>query len=251
MRKRCYLFCPLLLVIIPALMPGIGFAAQPDLDPDALAILKATVGSVSTAKAFSFHVRVSRDRQATNNQIVTYFNDDVVTVSRPSKLRIDVDGEHHDVQFFFDGNKATLFNPEEKLYVSQPAATTIDGMLQTLDAHGVSFPMSDLLRSDPYDALVNGLQSAYVIGRVNINKKTFVHLVFTEASADWQLWVEPGDKPVPRAIAIVYKSQPGAPRIMMDFTEWNLDAQTQPEVFDFVKPDDAHEIQFFPSKAEK
>jgi hypothetical protein len=233
------------------LIPAFAAAAEPDLDPDALAILKATAGSITGAKAFSFKVRVGRDRQATNNQLVTYFSQEVVTVSRPDKVRIDRDGEHHDTQFYFDGSKAILFNPERKLYVSHSAPSTIDGMLQALEKQGVSFPMSDLLQSDPYDSLVKGLQSAYVIGRVNINKKTFIHLVFTDASSDWQLWVEPGDKPLPRGMEVIYKSESGSPRVTMDFTDWNLNAQPEPSTFEFVKPADAHEIQFLPLKAGK
>jgi hypothetical protein len=242
-----YLFVAITITIGPTT----GTAAQPDLDPDALAILKASVGSITGAKTLSFRVRVARDRQATNNQLLTYFNEDVVTISRPDKLRIDVGGEHNDVQFFFDGKKAVLFEPEHRLYVSQPAPSTIDGVIQALDKRGVAFPINDLLRSNPYGSLVDGLQSAYVVGRVNIGKKTFIHLVFTEAAADWQLWVEPGDKPVPRGIVIVYKTEPGMPRITMDFLNWNLDAHPQPEMFNFVKPGDAHEIQFFPTRAGK
>ncbi len=223
-------------------------AEQPDLDPDALSVLKATVGSIASAKTYSFKVLVSRDREATNNQLITYFNYDTVTVSRPDKLRIDIDGEHNDVQFFFNGSKATLFEPEHKLYVSQAAPDSIDGMLQNLEKRGVSFPMSDLLASNPYDALVKGLQTAYVIGRVNIDQKTFTHLVFTEPSADWQLWVEPGDKPVPRALVIIYKKVPGSPRITMDFKDWNLNAEAPADMFEFAKPNDAHEIQFLPTK---
>jgi hypothetical protein len=226
-------------------------AEQPDLDPDALAILKATVASITGAKTFSFKVRVTRDRQATNNQLITYFNEDTVTVSRPDKLRIDVDGEHHDVQFFFDGKQATLFQPEQKLYASQSAPSTIDALIGTLETRGISFPINDLLRSTPYDTFVEGLQSAYVIGRVNISDKTFIHLAFTESSADWQMWVEPGDKPLPRAIVIVYKTESGMPRVAMDFAQWDLDAHPQPEMFSFVKPEGAHEIQMLPTKAGK
>jgi hypothetical protein len=206
---------------------------------------------VTAAKAFSVHVRTSRDRQATNNQLVTYFSEEVVTVSRPDKVRIDRDGEHQDTEFYFDGSKATLFDPESKLYVSQSAPNTIDGMLQVLEKKRVSFPISDLLQSDPYDSLVKGLQSAYVIGRVNIHNKTFIHLVFTDASSDWQLWVEPGDKPLARAMQVIYKLEPGSPRVTMDLTDWNLNAQPEAAMFTFVKPTDAHEIQFFPSKAGK
>jgi hypothetical protein len=124
-------------------------------------------------------------------------------------------------------------------------------MLQALDKEGVSFPVNNLLQSKPYDSFVAGLQTAYIIGRVDIHKKTFIHLVFTEASADWQLRVEPGDKPVPRAIIIIYKTESGMPRTVMDFSDWNLDAHPEPSLFEFTKPEDAHEIQFLPLKAGK
>lgn len=240
----------LALGIASAVVPAYS-AEQADLDPDALAVLKKTVNSITSSKAFSFKVLVARDRQATTDQVITYFNSDTVTVSRPDKVRIDVDGEHNDVRFFYDGQSATLFNPEGKFYVSQKAPGSIDGMLAAMEKKGVSFPISDLLASNPYDSLVRGLQTAYVIGRVDINQKTFIHLVFTEASADWQLWVEPGDNPVPRAMTIIYKKEPGSPRITMDFRDWNLNADAQADLFDFVKPSDAHEIQFLPEKAGK
>jgi hypothetical protein len=111
-------------------------AEPPDLDPDALSILKATVASITGAKTLSFRVRIARDRQATNNQLVTYFNDDVVTISRPDKLRIDVDGEHNDVQFLYDGKQAVILEPEHKFYVSQPAPSTIDAVIDSLEKQG-------------------------------------------------------------------------------------------------------------------
>jgi hypothetical protein len=75
--------------------------------------------------------------------------------------------------------------------------------------------------------------------------------VFTEAAADWQLWVEPGDKPVPRGMIVVYKTEPGMPRIVIDFSDWNLNAQPEASLFEFSKPEDAHEIQFLPLKEGK
>ena len=233
-----------LLFSIAVTLAQSAFGQQPDLDPNALAVLKQTANSITGAKNFSFKVLISRDRIATDNQIVTYFNLDTVTVARPDKLRIDVDGEHHNVQFFFNGKEATLFDAEQKFYTTHAGADTIEGMLQNLEKRGVSFPMSDLLNSNPYDSFIHGLKTAYVVGRVDIEGKTFVHLVFTEGTADWQLWVSPGDKPLPRAMTIIYKTLPGSPRISMDFRDWDLNAQPASDLFDFTKPSDAHPIEF-------
>ena len=251
MFRQGWAFGCVVLGIAASVVPITCLAAQPDLDPEALSILKATTDAITGANSFSFRARVTRDRLATNDQLVTYFNEDTVTVSRPDKVRIDVDGEHHNVQFIFDGKTVTLFDPETKLYSSHSAPHTIDGMLEAVDKQGIHFPIRNLLQSKPYDSLVEGIQSAYIIGRVNINQKTFIHLVFTEASADWQLWVEPGDKPVLRGMIVIYKTQPGMPRIVMDFSDWNLNAQPEASLFEFTKPEDAHEIQFLPLKEGK
>jgi hypothetical protein len=245
MASYVYVFGCLVLGITSVATPGLS-AEQPDLDPAALDLLKQTVSSVANAKTYSFKVVVAHDRIATNDQLVTYVNYDAVTVSRPNRLRIDVDGEHNDVQFFYDGKTATLFNPEHKFYVTHPASSTIDDMLDAIEKQGVTFPINDLITTNSFNALVKGLQTAYVVGHVKINQKMFIHVVFTEASADWQLWVEPGDKPLPRAMTVIYKKQPGSPRTTMDFRDWNLNAVAPASTFAFVKPADAHEIDFLP-----
>jgi hypothetical protein len=241
----------LLLAFSLALAQPTFAATQTDLDPGALEILKAATGSVSGASAFSVRVRVARDRLATNNQILTYFNDQKVTVMRPDKMRVDIDGEHHDVQFYFDGKQATLFDPENKLYATQSATVKgIGGMLSSLEKRGVSLPMANLLREDAYEAAADGLLTAYIVGRVKMYGKTFIHLAFTEAGADWQMWIEPGDKPLPRRVEIVYKVD-GSPRIAMDFLDWNLNATPTSDLFEFSKPEGAQEIQFLQEKGGK
>ena len=115
----------------------------------------------------------------------------------------------------------------------------------------MDFPLRYLIQSDSYGLLSKGLLTAYAVGRVDIFDKTFVHLAFTEATADWQLWVEPGDKPLPRRLEIVYKTEDGKPRISIDLTDWNLNASTDPSIFSFNKPEGAHRIDLLPAEGEK
>jgi hypothetical protein len=222
-----------------------------DIDPDALAVLKQATDTIKNAKAFSFRARTARDRLATNGQLLTYFQDSRITVSRPDKLRVDIDGEHHDVVFLFNAGAATLFQPKQELYTSLSAPKTIDQMLATLEKIGIVFPTSNLFRSDPYPSLIDGLETAYVVGKVNMFGKEFVHLAFTEADADWQLWVELGDKPLPRRFEIVYKKDPGSPRIAADLSDWDLSANPAPDLFTFHKPAGAHQIELLKTIEEK
>jgi hypothetical protein len=115
----------------------------------------------------------------------------------------------------------------------------------------VYVPLASVLTSDPYRELSDGLQTAYVIGRVDMYKKEFVQLAFTQDNADWQVWIENSKEPLLRRADIVYKKQPGSPRVTLEFYDWDLHAQPDSNRFTFVKPEGAHEIQFLPAQGEK
>jgi hypothetical protein len=104
--------------------------------------------------------------------------------------------------------------------------------------------MAPILRSDPYAMLIDGLKSAAVIGRAQVAGKVYHHLAFTEADTDWQLWVEAGERPTPRRFQVIYKNMPQAPRVTVDFSDWNLNASTPTDSFVFHKPADAKQIEF-------
>jgi hypothetical protein len=85
---------------------------------------------------------------------------------------------------------------------------------------------------------------------VNINGHTYHQLAFTEPSADWQLWVEPGKTPLPRRVEIVYKTQPGAPRVSIDLSEWNFSPNVNASMFTFQKPAGAQMVGLLPPTQE-
>ena len=249
---RCSLpFRRVALSLLPFVISASPCLGAANLDPEALAVLKATADSVGNAQSFSFRARIYRDRMGTKNEIVTFFSDNTVTVSRPDKVRIDISGEGHDLQFFFDGSQVTVFEPANNLYASEPAAPTIDGTVASLRKSGITFPVSELLQNNAYASLVDALQKASVVSRQSVNGRSLVHLAFTEPTADWQLWIEDGDTPVPSRVEIIYKKKPGTPRIAVDFSDWNLHAQPSPETFQFVKSGGAQQTDLLPATGGK
>lgn len=92
--------------------------------------------------------------------------------------------------------------------------------------------------------MTDGLLRAAVIGRDEIDGKTYHHLTFGEKEADWQIWVEAGSKPVPRRVQIVYKTLRREPRLTIDFFDWNLTASPPANYFVFQKPLGARYIDF-------
>jgi hypothetical protein len=69
------------------------------------------------------------------------------------------------------------------------------------------------------------------------------HISDSEANTDLQLWVEKGDKPVPRKSVMTFKLEPRLPRHEM-FMDWKAVDDIDASVFKFVPPDCAGQIAF-------
>ena len=61
---------------------------------------------------------------------------------------------------------------------------------------------------------------------------------------DWQIWIEKGDRPLPRKMVINYKSEPQSPQYMATLSAWETRPRFHPAHFQFVPPDDADQIEF-------
>jgi hypothetical protein len=159
-------------------------------------------------------------------------------------MRVDFMSERQKVTLYDNGGNIVLFSPEEKVYSTIPGAKTIEQTFDNLEKRDISLPLAPYVRNDPYATAIEGIKSAAVIGRVEIGDKVFHHLVFTEQDVDWQMWVEGGEHPTPKRTEIIYKTMPGAPRVTIEFSDWNLQANPSLDTFVFHKPADAHQIEF-------
>jgi hypothetical protein len=218
---------------------------QKDIDPLALKVLKAVTDPIRDAQAFSFRTRGIREYLGSNGQIITYFTTSDITVCRPDKLRVDFKGRGQDVQLYHDGEQTVLYAPGPKLYAVIPsAAKTLDGMLEELDKRGVYLPAKNLLASDPYQTLVPDIKTGYVIGKVQMHDKPVHQLAFTEKDAEYQLWVTGLPDPRIQGLQVINMALAHEPRVMIEFSDWNLNPQIQADTFSFTKPADAKQIDF-------
>jgi hypothetical protein len=221
-----------------------------DIDPLALKVLKAATEPIREAKGFSFRALVSMEHLGSNGQIITLFHLSEITMLRPDKLRVSFHGRGKEVELFYNAGQSVLYSPEAKLYTTIPSYKTIDVTLNELQKKDVFIPVSNFLHSDPYQSLTKGLKSGYVIGKVMLFDQPVHHLAFTSADADWQLWVIGGDKPLVRRLEVVDKRTPEHPRVVVDFLDWDLNANPRNDLFTFQTPADAKEIELMKLSAE-
>ena len=240
------LLCSLLLLTAQTTMrekPAEVPDQQTDVDPLALKVLKAVTDPIHNAKAYSFKTRAMREDLGSNGQIITYFTTTEIFVSRPNKLRVNFSGRGRDVQLFYDGERAVLYSPGPKLYATLQTPKSIDAALDAMEKRGLRMPVKNFVESDPYQSLAPDVRTGYVIGKVDVYGKEAHQLAFTEATAEWQLWVTGGPNPRVQKLVVIDKERSGAPRTVVEFSDWNFDAPIRAEMFSFKVPPGAKEIQ--------
>jgi hypothetical protein len=211
---------------------------------DAKAILKAMSDYVGGQK--TIELTFDSDIEVITPQLekIQFTNSGGALLSRPDKLSAHRTGGYADVAMVFDGKTVGVLGKHVNGYAQFEGPGTIDELIEALRAgHGVALPGADLLLTNSYDALVAGVIEAKHIGRGVIDGVECEHLAFRNLDTDWQLWVEVGERPVPRKMVITSKTVNSAPQYTLRVKSWKTDLATTPDAFKFEPPAGAQKLE--------
>src|SRR6266446_10789336 len=144
-------------------------APAPVLEPKAIEILKAACARLAAAHSMSFTAVISYENPSRLGPPLIYTVRDDVTLQRPDKLRVITPGDGPANEFYYDGKTMVAFAPAENLVSTAVAPPTIDAALKAAyDSAAIYFPFTDLIVTDPYPGIANGLQHAFYIGQSRV-----------------------------------------------------------------------------------
>ena len=220
-------------------------AQAADVDPEAVSILRNATDYLSSQQQFSVTARNDYEDVLPSGHRVDFGMEGTVTVSRPDKLR----GERKDARMHqvlvFDGTTVTLFNPIEKVYASEAFDGTIEEMFAF--AHhslGLYIPLSDLIWSDVFPLLMEGVNFATIIGKDIVDGVQCDHLLFSRPGVDFQIWIPDSGPPLPRKYIVTDTETPQLLSIVSLLSEWNIAPDAADSHFTFVPPEGVHKIPF-------
>lgn len=144
-------------------------------------------------------------------------------VRRPDGFYVEVSSDRQKRQFWYDGKTFTVFAPAKNFYAQVPAPPTIKDTLDAAYADfGIALPLADLFYWGVDDLPADALKSAGKIGgTVVINGVNTDHYIFSGADLSWQIWIQQGDKPLPRKVIITTLDDPARPSYSADLT-WKV-----------------------------
>ncbi|MGF9761294.1 DUF2092 domain-containing protein [Microvirga sp. 0TCS3.31] len=160
-----------------------------------------------------------------------------VTLTRPNKFRISRAGGYADVELVSDGSTVTIHDRGGNRFAQVPGSGGFDEVVDRLRSDAsLEIPGADLLLSKAYEELMAGVLEAKHIGRGVVDGVECEHLAFRNLDTDWQIWVEIGERPVPRKYVITSKAVGAAPQYTLRLRDWKTGVSPATDAFAFKPP---------------
>ena len=213
------------------------------LDPRADEVMRAMAALLANSKAFAFEAEERFDEIPSGQPRMLLTNVRRVGVQRPNKVVADTDGDTLRRSVWFDGQTFSVFDRTQNVYARIPMPGSIDTALDTLsDKYGVTVPLADLLYNDPYTVLTEDVTYSRYLGLHLAAGVLCHHLVFSQPTIEWQIWIDAGDQPLVRQLAISYVREPGEPQYVATLSKWRLLAALPDDLFRFEAPEGAQSV---------
>ena len=230
-------FRTLLLGVVPVLAFLSMVQTAVAQENDARLILKAMSDYVGSQKTIEVTFDSSIEVITPELEKIQFTSSGEGLLSRPDRLRARRLGGYSDVALFFDGKTVSILDRDNNGYARFSGPVTVDQLITLLRAgHGVALPGMDLLLGNAYETLIADVLEARYIGRGIIDGRECEHLAFRNFDTDWQLWVEAGDRPIPRKMVITSKTVNGAPQYTVRVKGWATGIEPAADAFTFVPP---------------
>ena len=211
---------------------------------DAMQILKAMTDYVSSQKVISATYDTDIEVITDNLQKIQFASSGQMLLNRPDKVRVSRVGGYADVEMVFDGKTLSVLGKNLNKFVQVDAAGSVDELVARLrDQLGMAIPGADLMLARAYDELTADVVDAKHIGRGVIDDVECDHLAFRNHDVDWQLWVEVGNRPIPRKYVITSKDVTGAPQYTLRIKEWKTDVPVAGDAFSFTAPAGSQKVE--------
>jgi len=213
-------------------------ASATAIDPDK--IVRAMASLLTSAQSFTLEIEKTFDVVLEDGAKIEYSGAADIALRRPNRIYVMYGDDASAKELWYDGLTFTLFDLHHNVYGSIATAPNIDGALEQLsEDYGVYLPLAALFSADPYAKYVAGVRSKRYFGVHDVEGIPSHHFLFRGDHLDWQIWIEAGERPLPRKIVVTYKELEGSPQHSVVMTDWDLDAKLEDELFVAEVPDGA------------
>ena len=222
-------------------------AEAPDIEPEALSVLKGMADYLGSAREFAYHAESSYDVLQESGAKIEFGASRKVLVARPNRLRIEAqrrDGKRSIV--VFDSKELWVYSPGENAYAKADQNGDLDDAIHfAVTELRLKAPLTDLISPNLYENVTGRLTGALYLGETVLAGDACDHLLLSNDYSDFQMWITTGDKPVLQRIVITYREEPGQPQYRAHFLKWDMSPQDTAKQLEFEPPEGSERIRFY------
>ena len=220
-------------------------AQAPAADPAATQILKRMTDYLGSLRQFSVRTQNTLEDLLDSGHRVDYEVSARLLVSRPNKLHAERIGDVFKQVFYYDGKTLTLYNPSDKVYATESAPGTIEGVLGfARESLGLTLPAADLLYPNAFPLLMKDVTFAVLVGKAVIGGVKCDHVLFSRPGVDFQVWVADSGQPLPRKYVVTDTGSPARLSLTTVMSDWNVAPAVADARFTFAPPQGTKRITF-------
>ena len=216
---------------------------------DPFKILKSMCDYLDGLKDFRAEANTTSDDVLASGERVQLAARRTIFVSRPDKVAAYVTGDFGEKRLVYNGQTVSMYDRKKNVYTVIAVPDTINGAMDTLaNDYGIVVPLEELLYQNAYGRLVAHAAAGQYLGLHRFGSIDCHHLAFATDALDWEIWIEAGDKPLPRKVTISYKQYPGNPRYTAVIA-WKESASVASGMFEFTPLSGTQRIDIAPVRA--
>ncbi len=161
----------------------------------------------------------------------------------PDKLLAEWRSDRQSRRLYYDGKTLTVLAPPSGYYASIPASGSVGSILtRAAEDYGIVFPLPDLFLWAVADAPALDVTSGSYLGYARVAGADTDHYIFRQPQVDWQIWIERGERPLPRKVVITDRVDPQRPTFSA-LLQWNPNVPLTNERFVFTPNEATQRIE--------
>jgi hypothetical protein len=213
------------------------------ISPEAQAVLDRMQASFKSIKRFQLTADITRDELLAFGYKLQNNESAKMWVDAPKRFRLEVNGDIKNRIYVYDGSQLTMSAPDLNVYATTPAPGTLGELVHSLLDAGVEMPLIDMLYEGNVGSLTDDVRVGVLAGDSMVDGVATDHLAFRQPEVDWQLWVEKGERALPRKLLITTRYAVGDPQYQA-ILHWDLAPKMDDKSFVFVPPSGATKIPY-------
>jgi hypothetical protein len=219
------------------------------VDPDAVEAIKKMGVYLRSLKAFQVIDDVSNDDVLEDGLVVQNNKKVDLLAAMPNRMRVEVTSDQTHRLYLYDGKNFTVWGRLVNYYATVPAPPTIGELFKVADEkYDIELPLIDIFKWGTNDDDIRAIKTAVDIGPSTVEGVTCEQYAFHQEGADWQIWIQLGEFPLPRRLVIRTLTDDARPQ-HSDTLTWNLAPSFNDEAFVFSPPEDAKRVVLAENKS--